>query len=73
MSKIESDKQWLQISPRNLKKLAQSFQVDKCLLSISASRDTPPLRSKSTTALTKPRSMFKDQLSVASINAVTVE
>ena len=31
------------------------------------------LRSKKTTALTKPRSTFKDQLSVASINAVTVE
>ena len=31
------------------------------------------LRSKKTTALTRPRSTFKDQLSVASINAVTVE
>ena len=31
------------------------------------------LRSKKTTALTRPRSKFKDQLSAASINAVTVE
>ena len=31
------------------------------------------LRSKKTTALTKPRLTFKDQLSVALINAVTVE
>ena len=30
-------------------------------------------KSKKTTALTRPRSTFKDQLSVASINAVTVE
>lgn len=43
MAKIENDENLTQFSRRNLKKLGQSFQDEKTLMSMRESRDTPPL------------------------------
>ena len=45
MAKIENDENLTQFSRRNLKKLGQSFQDEKTLMSMRESRDTPPLNS----------------------------
>ena len=43
IAKIENDENLTQFSRRNLKKLGQSFQDEKTLMSMRESRDTPPL------------------------------
>ena len=46
MTKIDNDENLTQFSRRNLKKLGQSFEDEKTLMSMRESRDTPPLSTK---------------------------
>ena len=54
MAKIENDENLTQFSRRNLKKLGQSFQDEKTLMSMRESRDTQPLRSTYSASMNPP-------------------